>query len=144
METLTSSLDAPPKPKYLMNVDTGELIHDGYIVTLNTVNPIKAPLPSLGLLNLQCNFVCVLRRAGDNMLETIESDSDISSAATSDHLKRYINASSSQTAFWAGKIGFDRPQFTDTPYFLNSEPPNKAPLADGSYEDGISSSKRPR
>lgn len=122
METLPSSLDAPPKPKYLMNVDTGEHIHDGYIVTLARM----------------------AGRAGDNMLETIEPDSDISSAATSDHLKRYINASSSQTAFWAGKIGFDRPQFTDTSYFLNSEPPHKAPLADGSYEDGISSSKRPR
>ena len=32
---------------------------------------------------------------------------------------------------------------TDTPYFLNIEPPNKAPLADGSSEDGTSSSENP-
>lgn len=48
---------APPKRNYLMNVDTGELIHDGYIVTLRTASPIKAPLPGLGLLNLQCHLV---------------------------------------------------------------------------------------
>lgn len=64
MGTLSSSLEAPPKPKYLMNVETGELIHDGYIVTLKTVNPIKAPLTSLELLNLQCHLVRVLRMAG--------------------------------------------------------------------------------
>lgn len=79
-------------------------------------------------------------RSGGDMLETIESDFDISSAATSDHLERDINASSSQTAFWAGNIG---PQLTDTPYFLNTEPLNKAPLADGSSEDGTSSSENP-
>ena len=32
---------------------------------------------------------------------------------------------------------------TDTPYFLNIEPPNKTPLADGSSEDGTSSSENP-
>lgn len=99
METLPSTLEAPPKRKHLMNVDIGELIHDDYIVTLRTANPIKAPLPSLELLNLQCHLVRMAGRSGGDMLETIESDFDISSTATSDHLERDINASSSQTAF---------------------------------------------
>lgn len=75
------------------------------------------------------------------MLETIESDFDISSVAASDHLERDINASSLQTAFWAGNIEFNRPQLTDTPYFSNTEPPSKAHLADGSSKDGNSSSE---
>lgn len=41
IETPPSSLETPPKPKLLMNEDTGELIHDGHIVTLRTVDPIK-------------------------------------------------------------------------------------------------------
>lgn len=141
-ETLPISLETPPKPKFLMNEDTGELIQDGHIVTLRTVDPIKTPLPSLELLNLQCHLVRVLRmagRAGGDMLETIESDFDISSVTASGHLETDINASSSQTAFWAGNIGFDRPQLTDTPYFLNTEPP----LADGSSEDENSSPESP-
>ena len=124
METLPSSLEAPPKPKHLMNVDTGELIHDGYIVTLRTLDPIKTPLPSLELLNLQCHLVRVLRmagRAGGDMLETIDSDSDVSSVAASEHLEGDV-ASSLRTASWAGIIGFDRPQLTVTPYFPNTEP----------------------
>ena len=146
METLPSSLEAPLKPKYLVNVDTREAIHDGYIITLKTVDPIKAPLPSLELLNLQCHLVRVLRmagRAGGDMLEIIESDSDISSVAASDQLERDINASSSRTAFWAGNIELDRPQLTHSPYFLNTQPLNKAPLADGSPKDVNSSSERP-
>lgn len=75
-----------------MNQDTGELIHDGHIVTLRTVDPIKTPLTSLELLNLQCHLVRVLRtadRAGGDMLETVASDFDISSVASSDQLERY-------------------------------------------------------
>lgn len=129
-----------------MNQDTGELIHDGHIVTLRTVDPIKTPLTSLELLNLQCHLVRVLRmadRAGGDMLETIASDFDISSVASSDQLERDTNASSPQTAFWAGNIGVDRPQLTGTPYFLNTEQPSKAPLANGSSEDENSSSESP-
>lgn len=47
---------------------------------VTTVDPIRTPLPSLELLNLQCHLSRVLRmagRAGGDMLETIESDSDI-------------------------------------------------------------------
>lgn len=54
-----------------------------------------------------------------------------------------INASSSRTASWAGNIGSDRPQLTLTPYFPNTEPPGKTPLADGTSEDGNSSSGNP-
>ena len=50
-------------------------------------------------LNLQCHLVRMAGRCGGDMLETIESDFDTSSAATSDHLERDINASFSQTAF---------------------------------------------
>ncbi len=71
METLPSSLEAPPKRKHLMNVDIGEIIHDGYIVTLKTANPIKAPLPSLELLNLQCHLVRMAGRSGGDMLERL-------------------------------------------------------------------------
>ena len=125
METLPSSLEAPPKPKHLMNVDIGELIHNGYIVTLRTLDPIKKPLPSLELLNLQCHLVRVLRmagRAGGDMLETIDSDFDVSSVAASKHLEGDLNASSLRTASWTGIISFDRPQLTVTPYFPNTEP----------------------
>lgn len=102
IETLPSSLETPPKPKFLMNEDTGKFIQDGDIFTLRTVDPIKKPLPSLELLNLQCYLVRVLRlagRAGGDMLETVESDIDLSSVAASDDLETDINASSSQTAF---------------------------------------------
>ena len=134
METLPSSLEAPPNPspKHLMNVDTGELIRDGHIVTLRTVDPIKTPLPSPELLNIQCHLIRVLRmagRVGGDMLETIESDSDVSSIAASEHLEGDFNASSSRTASWAGTTGFDRPQLTVTPYFPNTKPPVQAPLA---------------
>ena len=76
METLPSSLEAPPNlnPKRLANLDTGELIHDGYIVTPRAVDPIKTPLPSPELVNMQCHWVRVLRmagRTGGYMLETI-------------------------------------------------------------------------
>lgn len=77
------------------------------------------------------------------MLETIESDFDISSVTASDHLKTDINASSSQTAFWAGNIGVGRPKLAGTPYFLNIAPPGKAPLADGSSENENSSPESP-
>lgn len=142
MDTLPSSLESPPKLKLLMNEDTGELIHDGYIVTLRTVDPVKTPLPSLELLNLQCHLVRVLRmavRAGGDMLETIESDFDISSVATSEHLEEDINASSSRTASWAGNIGFD----TVTPYFSKPTPPGKEPLAGGISVDGNRSPENP-
>ena len=129
-----------------MSEDTGEVIQDGDIFTLRTVDPIKKPLPSLELLNLQCHLVRVLRmadRAGGDMLETIESDIDLSSVAASDDLETDINASSSQTAFEVGNIGFDSPQLTGTPYFPNTEPPTKAPLADGSSDDENSRPENP-
>lgn len=101
IETLPSNLETSPKPKFLMNENTGEAIQDGHNFTLRTVDPMKTPLPSLDLLNLQCHLVRVLRmagRAGGDMLETIESDIDLSSVATSDHLETNINASSLQAA----------------------------------------------
>lgn len=131
METLPSSLEAPPKPKYLSNVDTGEHIQDGYVATLRTADPVKSPLPSLELLNLQCHLVRVLRmagRAGGDMLGTIDSDFDVSSVAASEHLEGDFNAPSSRTASWAGTIGFDRPPLTVTPSFPNAETPGLQPV----------------
>lgn len=77
------------------------------------------------------------------MLETIESNFDISSVAASEQLERDINASSSLTASWAGDIGLDRPQSTITPYSPNTELPGKSPLADGISENRNSSLKPP-
>lgn len=101
LETSPSSLEAPPNPKRLLNMDAGEFCHDGQIVTLMTVDPIKTPLPSLDLLNLQCHLVRVLRmarRAGGNMLGTIDSDLDASLVAASESLDGDFNASSLWTA----------------------------------------------
>lgn len=79
IETLPSSLEAPPKPEYLMDVDTGELIHDGYIVTFRMANPSKAPLLSLGLTkSTKCHLVSVLHMASPargDILERIKSNS---------------------------------------------------------------------
>ena len=82
-------------------------------------------------------------RAGGDILETIETNFDISLVAASEHLDGDINASSSRTASWAGNIGFDRPQLTLTPYFPNTEPPGKTPLSDRTSEAGNSSSGNP-
>ncbi|MCJ1344561.1 hypothetical protein MMC31_002764 [Peltigera leucophlebia] len=77
----------------LIPLDEGELIFDhhtrseltdGHIVTITTHDPVIAPLPSRDLLMLQYFLIRVLRmagRAGADMLETFDSDDEVSSIA---------------------------------------------------------------
>lgn len=145
LQSSPSSLEAPSNPKRLLNMETGEFIHDGHITTLRTVDPIKTPLPSLKLLNLQCHLVQVLRlagRAGGDMLETIDSDSDVSSVAASEQLDGDRNASSIRIASRAGTIGSERSQLTVTPYFPNTEPPRLHTMPKHSSTSGKSHLKK--
>lgn len=57
---------------------------DGHIVTFTTNDPINAPLPHWDLFMLQCFFIRVLRmalRAGEDMLETFDSDDELSTSS---------------------------------------------------------------
>lgn len=59
---------------------------DGHIVTFTNNDPINAPVPHRDLLVLQCLLIPVLRmagRAGEDMLETFDSDDEISLLAAS-------------------------------------------------------------
>ena len=70
----------------LFNVETALPIMDGHIVTFTTNDPINAPVPHRDLLMLQCFLIRVLRmagRAGEDMLETFDSDDEVSSLAAS-------------------------------------------------------------
>lgn len=64
----------------LVNLEILLPIMDGDIVTFTTNDPINAPLPHRDLLMLQCFFIRVLRmavRAGEDMLETFDSDDEL-------------------------------------------------------------------
>ena len=61
-------------------------ITDGHIVTFTTNDPINAPIPHRDLLMLQCFLIRVLRmagRAGEDMLETFDTDDEVSLRAAS-------------------------------------------------------------
>ncbi|MCJ1346040.1 hypothetical protein MMC31_004251 [Peltigera leucophlebia] len=61
-------------------------ITDGHIVTFTTNDPINAPVPHRDLLMLQFFFIRVLRmagRVGEDMLETFDSDDEVSLLAAS-------------------------------------------------------------
>lgn len=71
----------------LVDFVTMSPIMDGHIITFKTNDPVNAPLPSRDLLMLQCLLITVLRmagRKGQDMLETLDSDDEISSIAASD------------------------------------------------------------
>ncbi len=68
----------------LVNLETLLPIMDGHIVTFTTNDPINAPLPHRDLLMLQCFFIRVLRmagRAGEDMLETFDSDDELTTSS---------------------------------------------------------------
>lgn len=70
----------------LFHVGTLLPIMDGDIVTFTTNDPINAPVPHRDLLMLQCFLVRVLRmagRSGEDMLETFDSDDQVSLLAKS-------------------------------------------------------------
>lgn len=86
----------PEDSDRLDDFETMSPIMDGHIITFRTNDPVNAPLPSRDLLMLQCLLISVLRmagRGGQNMLETFDSDDDISSIAASDGLPPvgYVN-----------------------------------------------------
>ena len=65
----------------LVNLETLLPIIDGHIVTFTTNDPINAPVPHRDLLMMQSFFIRVLRmagRAGEDMLETFDSDDEVS------------------------------------------------------------------
>lgn len=67
-----------------------------HIITLKTSDPVNAPLPNWDLLMLQCLLIRVSRmagRVGQDMLETFDSDNDISSLAASDGVspEKYVD-----------------------------------------------------
>lgn len=64
------------------HVETYLPITNGHIVTFTTNDPINAPIPHRDLLMLQCYLIRVLRmagRAGEDMLETFDTDDEVSS-----------------------------------------------------------------
>lgn len=137
--TLPSSLEAPPKPSLVINVDTGEFINDGCIVTLRTAYTPE-PRPTTSAMPFGLRFS---HGWWGDMLETVESDFDVSLVAASEHSEGNIKATSSRTASCAGTIGFCRPQLTVAPYFSTTELSSKASLAGGVPVDGNSSSENP-
>lgn len=75
------------------------------------------------------------------MLETVESDFDVSSVAASEHPDGNIDASSSPMASRAGTMGFGRPELIVPPCSTNTELPSKAQLAGGISMDGTGCSE---
>ena len=70
----------------LVNYETLSPIMDGHIVTFRSSDPVNTPLPHRDLLMLQCFLIHVLRmagRAGEDMLETFDTDDEISLLTTS-------------------------------------------------------------
>ena len=70
-----------------LDVETVTRIVDGHIFTFKTSDPDKLPLPDRDLLMLQSFLIRVLRmagRAGEDMLETFDTDDEVSSVAASD------------------------------------------------------------
>lgn len=70
----------------LFNVETALPIMDGLIVTFTTNDPINSPVRHPDLLVLHCSVIPVLRmagRAGEDILETFDSDDEISLLAAS-------------------------------------------------------------
>lgn len=66
----------------LVDPETPPPTMDGHIITFKTSDPVKAPLPHRDLMMLQCLLIRVLRiagRGGQDMLQTFNSDDDISS-----------------------------------------------------------------
>lgn len=76
----------PPVNSKFYNLDTDIPIKDEDIITFRTINPDIAPLPDQDLLRLQSFLIRVLRMAGrfgTDMLETFDSDEEVSSIASS-------------------------------------------------------------
>lgn len=76
-----------PNEELFVNFSDFSPIKDGHIVTIRTSDPSKAPLPDPGLLMLQSFLIRVLRmagRAGNDMLETFDTDDEVSSIAASE------------------------------------------------------------
>ena len=80
------------------NLRTGARLESGSIISVTTHDPENYPLPGRDLLRLQCNLIMVLRmasRAGGDILETYDSDSEVSSISTAIISRRNSSAHSS-------------------------------------------------
>lgn len=80
----------------LIDCVTMSPIMDGHIITFKTSDPVNSPLPNRDLLMLHCLLIRVLRmagRGGQDMLETFDSDDDISSIAASSDVspEKYVD-----------------------------------------------------
>ena len=80
-----NSLDVVTEEEPIFN-RTGARLGSGSIISVTTHDPENFPLPDRDLLSLQCLLIMVLRmagRAGGDILETYDSDSEVlSSIAT--------------------------------------------------------------
>ena len=77
---------------------TGTKVDSGSIISVTTEDPLQYPLPDRDLLRLQCNLIRVMRmagRAGGDLLETYDSDSEVPSIAATDICQRQSSAHSS-------------------------------------------------
>ena len=80
------------------NLRTGTRLESGSIISVTTNDPEYYPLPDRDLLRLQCNLIMVLRmagRAGGDILETYDSDSEVPSIASAIIYRRNSSAHSS-------------------------------------------------
>ncbi|MCJ1346527.1 hypothetical protein MMC31_004744, partial [Peltigera leucophlebia] len=100
------------QPKLPFNLGTGTRLESESIISATTHDPEIYPLPDRDLLRLQCNLIMVLRmagRAGGDILETYDSDSEISSIATT------ISSQRNSSAYSSTQIHSDRVAPTSEP-----------------------------
>lgn len=86
MLTNPNSLDGLMEghPKLPYTLGAGTRLESGSIISVTTHDPENYLLPDRDVLHLQCNLIMVLRMAGravGDILETYDSDSEVSSMA---------------------------------------------------------------
>lgn len=117
----------PEDSDRLVDFVTMSPIMDGHIITFRTNDPVNAPLPSRDLLMLQCLLISVLRmagRGGQDMLETFDSDDEISSIAASDGVPpdKYVDDNSKCPSLAAS---FRPPRLSGHVHLTPKQPPPK-------------------
>lgn len=100
-------------------------INDGHEVIFRTTDPQNAPLPNKDLLMLQSFLIRVLRlagRAGEDMLETFDSDEEILSINTSavSHPEAQSEAESPQSNSRTEQSGLDNPDLSSASSAANT------------------------
>ncbi len=106
VDTDPLSLESTPiKPTEMcVDFETVTRIVDGHIVTFKTSDPEKLPLPDRDLLMLQSFLIRTLRmagRAGEDMLETFDTDDEVSSvaAANSGQSEQHTTVTTHETSY---------------------------------------------